>query len=117
MRKICGAVIGALLLSSCGGGGGGGVASTPAPTPAPTPSPTPTPASATIGNLRANQTFTADAAQTDVSFNLTSSTTIVAKAQATSLSVRYDAASNSYEISGSGRSETFTPAERQAGTA
>ena len=116
MRKIYGAVVGALLLSSCGGGGGSGIASTPAPTPAPTPSPTPTPASATIGNLRANQTFTADAAQTDASFNLTSSTTIIAKPQATSLSVRYDATSNSYEISGSGRSETFTPADRQAGT-
>ena len=99
-----------IVLSGCGGGDG--VSSTPTPVAAPPPAPVNT----TITDLRASQSFTNDAAKTDVSFNLTSKTTIMAKAANAPLTISYDAASNSYLVTSSGTAETFTSTDKQLGT-
>ena len=115
MKKA--AVIGvvALPLGACGGGGGGGVASTPAP-PIASPSPTPTPTNTSIADLRASQSFANDAGRTDVTFNLTSKTTVSGTAAATPLTVRYDATSGSYAVTSGSVTDTFATADRQAQT-
>ncbi|MGN6278794.1 MAG: transferrin-binding protein-like solute binding protein [Sphingomonas sp.] len=97
-----------LTLAACGGGGGG-VNSTPTPPGSPTPSPTP--GDTTLGNLRQDHSFTADAATTNVSFNLTSKTTINGVGSPEALTVSYDAGTKSYTLSAQGRSETFAPAD------
>lgn len=99
-----------LPLAACSGGGGaGGIVSTPAPAPAST--------NTTITDLQASQSFANDATQSDVSFNTVSNTTISGRAASTPLTVRYDAASGSYTISGGSFSETFGAADKQATSA
>lgn len=105
-----------ILVTGCGGGGGGGVSSTPAPptaSPAPSPAPTPAPTNTSITDLKVSQNFANDGGTTNVSFNLTSKTTITARAAADALTVRYDASTNSYTISSANFAETFTAADRQ----
>lgn len=109
MKRTAAIVMVLLPLSACGGGGGGGVASTPTP-----PTATPTPTNTTITDLRASQSFANDAGRTDVTFNLTSKTTVSGKAAATPLTVRYDASSGSYAVTSGDVTDTFTTADRQA---
>lgn len=111
--KINTAIVGIVLLplGACGGGGGGGVASTPAP---PIATPTPTPTNTNITDLRASQSFSNDAGRTDVTFNLTSKTTVSGKAAAIPLTVRYDAGSGSYAVTSGDVTDTFATADRQA---
>ncbi len=59
-------------------------------------------------NLTTNQTFDADGASSDVSFNLTSQSTIDGEASKGAVAINYDAAKKSYSISTQGRSQTFT---------
>ena len=78
----------ALSLVACGGGGGH-VNSTPTPTPTPAPPPAPTPAPTTapiIGQAATSQQFAATGAAG------------MSIAQADQLAVRYDAATQTYEI-------------------
>lgn len=109
MKRTAAIVMVLLPLSACGVGGGGGVASTPTP-----PTATPTPTNTTITDLRASQSFANDAGRTDVTFNLTSKTTVSGKAAATPLTVRYDASSGSYAVTSGDVTDTFTTADRQA---
>lgn len=109
MKRTAAIVMVLLPLSACGGGGGGGVASTPTP-----PTATPTPTNTTITDLRASQSFANDAGRTDVTFNLTSKTTVSGKAAATPFTVRYDASSGSYAVTSGDVTDTFTTADRQA---
>lgn len=109
MRRVVLAVLITLPLVGCGSDGGGGIASTPTPTPTSTPTPTP---NATITNLRTSQTFANDAAKTDLTINLTSKTGVSGAATAaTPLTVRYDAATLSYAITGGGITDTFLPTD------
>lgn len=93
-----------LLLAGCGGGGG--TNSTPTPLPSPTPSPTPTPTAVNddliaplVSESFANRAATA---------TLTPSGGSQAPA---SLTVSYDAPSDSYTVSVPGRSQTFRPTD------
>lgn len=101
-----------ILLTACGGGG---VASTPSPTPTqsetPTPSPpTPTPA-AGVMDLTSNQTFAADGASSDVSFNLTSQSTIIGKASRGPVTISFNASNRSYSVTAHGQTQTFTQSD------
>lgn len=112
MKKIVAAGVGTLVLSGCGGAGGA-INSTPTP---PVSTPTPAATNSTITNLTASQSFANDASRTDVAFNLTSNTTIQAKAAATPVTVSYEAGSNSYVVTSGGVTDTFSVADRQTGT-
>lgn len=79
------------------------------PTPAPAPPP-----NTVITDLHTSQSFNDDATRTDVAFNLTSKTTISAHAASTPLTVSYDAASNSYLVSGGGVTDMFGTGDKQA---
>ena len=108
MRRVLLAALMTLPLLGCGSDGGG-VASTPAPTATPTPTPTP---NANITDLRTSQTFVSDAAKTDLTINLTSKTGVSGTATAAApLTVRYDAATSSYAITGGGITDTFSPSD------
>lgn len=105
-----------LLVAACGGGGGG-VNSTPAPSPSPTaaPSPTPTPTPSTaantdLNNLVASQTFANDAVfnKTHYDQNLIGN---VQDGGTTTLTITYDAATQSYTLTVPGLSETFRPGD------
>ncbi len=104
--KFAATVSAIIVLSACGGGGGGGgVISTPGPAPAPAPT------NSTITDLKASQTFANDASSADLAFDLTTGTTITGKGSADPLTIRYDAASNSYSLAAGPRSQTFSPAD------
>lgn len=110
------------LLSACSGGagggaGGGGTGSTPTPTPAPapTPTPTPTPTATNVSLLdpKVSESFTNDAVLGTASYP-TSGAAGTSTAAASTISVNYDAGSNSYTILAPGRSQTFRPSDRDA---
>ena len=101
----------ALMLGACGGGstgGGGGPISTPPPAPSPsqTPSPTPTPANTDLLRPLVTESFSNKAAIGTGSFP-TNGTAPTRTASAATLTVRYDAAANSYTITNGSRSQTF----------
>lgn len=103
----------ALVLGGCGSGGGG-TSSTPTPTPAPTPTPTPTPTPvATNDDLVAplvSESFANEARRASASYS--SAGALSAESQAAqSLTISYDAGTNSYTLSVPGRSQTFRPAD------
>lgn len=103
-----------LLTAACGGGGGGGGGgpiSTPTPPPAPTPTPTPTPANVTMGSLVASQTFAGNAGANEVEFDLTAGTTTSTSQAPSALTIRYDAPSNSYNVTQAGETDTFAGAD------
>lgn len=106
---------GCLVLAACGGGGGG-VNATPAP-PTASPAPSPPPANTTLTNLVASQSFTNDAASTNVVFESATRTTITGGTVPGALSVSYDRPSNSYAVTLSGASQTFGAGEVIADTA
>ncbi len=107
-------VVLAFGLSACGGGGGVNSTPTPpAPSP-PTPTPAPPPTNTLITDLKVSQNLPNDGGTTSVAFNVTSKTTILARAAVDALTVRYDAGLNSYTVTSPAFSETFTPADRQA---
>jgi hypothetical protein len=86
-----------LLLSGCGGGGG--VASTPAPT------------NASLTNLQYSQSFTNDADTATVAFDLTTKTGISGSSGGSTLTIHYDAPSQSYTLTVDGRTQSFAPAD------
>lgn len=102
-------VLAAIFLSGCGGGGGGGggVVSTPTP-PATPPAPAP---NTSVATLTSSQTFTTDSATTNVSYNLTSRTTISGTSSAQAISISYDVATRSYTVSAPSRSQVFGPGD------
>ena len=86
-----------LLVSGCGGGGG--VASTPAPT------------NASLTNLQYSQSFTNDADTATVAFDLTTKTGISGSSGGSTLTIHYDAPSQSYTLTVDGRTQSFAPAD------
>lgn len=86
-----------LLLSGCGGGGG--VASTPAPT------------NASLANLQYSQSFTNDADTATVAFDLTTKTGISGSSGGSTLTIHYDAPSQSYTLTVDGRTQSFGPTD------
>lgn len=116
-RSILLVTAASILIAGCGGGGGE-VNSTPPPVPQPPappapPPPPPPPTNTSITDIRLSQNFVNDASTTTASFNLTSGTTISARANPEPVSVRFDAATNSYTISSAAFMESFGPADRQ----
>ncbi|MFS0772150.1 hypothetical protein [Sphingomonas sp. 1P08PE] len=99
---------GLLMTSACGGGGG--VASTPAP-----PAPTPTPTNTVITDLKATQTFASESATTQTTLNTSTGLVERGAAARSAVTVRYDAATQSYTITGDGRAQTFLPADERTG--
>lgn len=97
----------ACLLAACGGGGGG-VGSTPLPPAAPTP-----PTTTSFADPLTSRTFGASGVASDVSFDLTSRTTISGAAAPGTVSVSYDATASSYTVTAGGRSQSFLPADIQ----
>jgi hypothetical protein len=97
------------LLAGCGDAGGVNSAGS-------TPTPTPTPTNTTLTNLQASQSFTNDAATTNVAFDLTTKTTIAGTAQTNALTVSYDAPSKSYTLTAPGRTQTFASSNVAATT-
>lgn len=108
MRNLFAVAVGGLLLAACSGGGGGGGGVGTIPTPAPTPAPT---TNTTIRDLKVSQTFTGDSSSAAFTIDRVTQTGITGSARASSLSVSYDAATNSYTISGDGRNTAFGPAD------
>lgn len=106
IRHASSALTLSILLASCGGSGGG-VASTPTPVPTPTPTPT----NSTLTDLKADQSFTNDAAAQTASYDLTTNTGISGTAAKTGLTISYSAANQSYTLTAGGRSQTFLPAD------
>lgn len=94
------------LLGACGGGGSGGggsgIVSTPTPTPTPTPAPPPPPMTATLFAVPIDGDLTvysvAKEAPSGSPYDLTGATT----AGETSVSIRYIAAEQRYEVSAPG---------------
>jgi hypothetical protein len=110
MVKSCRwALIGAILpLAACGGGGvnsSGSVATTPPSQPT---------SNATVGNLVASQSFTNDASNNHVTFDLTTKTAVTGTAAKDTLAVSYDASSKSYTLTAGGSTQTFAPANISA---
>lgn len=96
-----------VALAGCGSGSGpSSVGSTPPP-----PAPTPTPTNSSLNDLKASQTFTNDAATADLTLDLTTSTGISGKSNASTLTISYDAKSQSYTVAVDGRSQTFGQAD------
>lgn len=90
------------MLSACGdGSGGGSVASAGS-----------TPVNASLAALQVSQKFTNDAASTTAAFVLSPPETISNSAAAQTLTISYDAGSNSYSVSAAGRSQSFAPADK-----
>lgn len=96
----------AALLSSCGGGGVNSAGSTPI-----TSTPTPTPTNTTLLDLKASQTFGNTAAGVTTAFDLTNKTVISGTGTPETLTISYDAPSQSYTVSTSGRTQTFAPSD------
>lgn len=94
------------LVGGCGGGGGS--SSSPGITPPPPPPPAD---NASIHDLKNNRTFTAISSATSASVDRASATTINGSASSRTLTISYNAAANSYTVTASGRSQTFTPAD------
>lgn len=98
-----------LLLGACGGGSGGEVNSTPTPTPTPSPTPTPTvSANDDLIALLVSESFANTASSAAISSSGTQSHS------SPTLSVSYDALSDSYTVQVSERSQTFRPADRSS---
>ncbi|MGR4863053.1 transferrin-binding protein-like solute binding protein [Caulobacter sp. LARHSG274] len=95
-----------LILSACGGGGGGGGGGGIV-----TPLPPPPATNSSITNLTVDQTFTGMSGTSQNVYNLTSGTTVSGSAAPATLSVAYNAASRSYQVSVDGRTQTFGQAE------
>lgn len=112
---ILSASVAALALGGCGGGGTGGPQPAPPPpptaTPPPPPPPPPPPVNEVITDLRANQSFDNDAAQSTPTFDLTARTTVQSSAGQVGLTVSYDAATRSYTVASAGQSGVFSPAD------
>lgn len=120
-----------MALAACGGSGGGVATSAPppaapAPTPTPSPSPTPTlsptpsptPSPVTTvpfieNTLQTNGRFQSSAVQAEI--DLVASTQIVQQAAAnrSALTIDYDAATGSYDLTFDGAQVSFGEAERQ----
>jgi len=92
-----------LLLAACGGGT---VNSTSTPTPSPTP--TPTPVSNAIANLIGQQSFPKAAAKSEMNITVPSGIVQSGSESRPTIMVRYDAASQSYTVTETDRSRTFT---------
>jgi hypothetical protein len=90
------------VLSACGGGGVDSAGST---------APAPIPTNTSLRDLRVSQSFTNDATSTAVSFDLVTQTTITGKAAPVTLTVRYDAATQSYTLTTPGQTQTFAPSD------
>ncbi|MEA1013730.1 hypothetical protein [Sphingosinicella sp. LY1275] len=112
MRTVLLTAVGCLLLAACGGGGNR-ASTTPPPPPPPPPSPPPSPTNSLITDLRASQTFTGDATTTAVTISTADGVVNGTSANRAAVSIRYDAAAQSYTVETQGRSETFTPANMQ----
>ena len=96
-----------VLVAACGTDGGGGVNSTPAPptggTPTPPPPPPPPPPSnSSLANLQFSESFKNDA-------TLLAAGPGSATAGAATLTVSYDATTNSYTVTEGSRTQTFRP--------
>jgi hypothetical protein len=98
------------LLAACGGGGG--TNSTPAP---PVQNPTPS-TNSLITDLKVNQTFIGDATTTQMTVETSSGIVKTSSGNRATISVRYNAADNSYAIETGSVSRTFGPADAQATT-
>jgi hypothetical protein len=92
------------FLSGCGGGGSG-VASVGS-------SPPPKPANTSITNLVASQSFANDAASSTSVFDLVAGTVLNSHGAKSTLTINYDAGSDSYTIQTAGRSQTFAPSDK-----
>jgi len=108
----------ATLLTACGGGGA--VNSTPTPpsgNPAPTPAPTPSPTPGTSGanddltGVLKSENFRGDGVNASGRFHADGRPVESGAAASGSLSIAYDAATQSYTIRTAGRSATFVPAD------
>jgi hypothetical protein len=124
-------ILTSLLTSACGGGGGvastptPGGSQTPTPSPTATPSPTPTPGrtpapAPTAGTIGANsslmtplqtESFTAQGANASGQFYADKRPVENGNASWGTLSIAYNAGTQSYTISTAGRTATFAPAD------
>jgi hypothetical protein len=101
---------GCAMLAACGGGSGGGVNSAPMPiATAPAPN-------SALADLHSNQSFDTNSASATATFDLAADQVTSGTSAPSSIQVNYDAAAKSYTVATTGRSETFTPGEIQAGT-
>lgn len=105
-----------VLLGACGGGGGGVVASAgSAPTGGSSGGTstggTSAAANTSITALTASQSFANNAAATQVSFDLTTKTTISGSNASGPLTVSYDATTKSYSLASGSQSQQFAPAD------
>lgn len=108
MRLFAAAAVCALL-SGCGGGSGGVSSASSAPPPPP-------PSNTSLADLHANQQFDTVGANTTTSFDTSKDVVLSAASTPATVSVSYDAGTESYTVSANGRSETFNPSEIQSGT-
>ena len=112
--RVLALVSASALLSACGGGGGG-VASTPTPpaTPPTPPAPPPAQTNASLADLKYSESFANDAATGSATFNA-SGTYQNGTSGTAALTVNYNATDRSYTLSTGGRSQTFSPSDRDA---
>ena len=106
MRAVdrLGLVIAACAAVAACGGGGGSVASTPPPPPMP---------AKLITELATNETFTGDATTNTETITNPGGIVQTTAASRAPITVRYDAAAQSYTVTGGGPAQTYAPADRQ----
>ncbi|WP_157084736.1 transferrin-binding protein-like solute binding protein [Sphingomonas pituitosa] len=99
-----------LMVGACSGGGGGngGVGGIGSGGSGGLP---PAPTNTSLTDLRTSQSFTNDAAVNTAIWDLKTSTGIQGAANGSALTVRYDAAANSYTVSVPDRAQTFGTAD------
>lgn len=96
-----------LCLAACGGGG---TSSTPAPSPSPTPTPGPTQTNANLLGPLVSESFTNDA--TSASGTFPGAASLVAGPS--TLTISYNQSNNAYTIQTQGRTQTFSPGDKDA---
>ena len=103
----------AACLAACGGGSSG-ISSTPVPTgggtSSPAPSPPPAEPNTEVTDLKSDENFIAFGASSNSNLAADDLTVIDSSVGSNVFSIRYDASSESYTVSNSGRAGTFGPA-------